>query len=235
MAKQEIFDAVVVGSGATGGWAAKELTQKGLRVAVVEAGRKLDPFYDTAASGIGGILAAGSLFGAGNSHGTSTEFNADALGGAYVADHLAYRSPAFHGFTGNVAVFLDEPADTADEEHGFGVGAEYLADGITAGVHLAVVLLRDLIQSKNRFVNLSKAIGAAILVVVIIVGGLGVSAMLGGNFGWNVLWTVRHFSLTDHELGLNWKTLARVILILIVATVFFWSIRKDLKAFFNRS
>jgi choline dehydrogenase-like flavoprotein len=46
MAKQEIFDAVVVGSGATGGWAAKELTQKGLRVAVVEAGRKLDPLKD---------------------------------------------------------------------------------------------------------------------------------------------------------------------------------------------
>jgi len=46
MAKQETFDAIVVGSGATGGWAAKELTQKGLRVAVVEAGRKLDPLKD---------------------------------------------------------------------------------------------------------------------------------------------------------------------------------------------
>ena len=37
---------VIVGSGATGGWAAKELTQKGLRVAVLEAGRKLDPLQD---------------------------------------------------------------------------------------------------------------------------------------------------------------------------------------------
>ena len=46
MAKQEIFDAIVVGSGATGGWAAKELAEKGLRVAVVEAGRKLDPLKD---------------------------------------------------------------------------------------------------------------------------------------------------------------------------------------------
>ena len=43
MAKQEVFDAIVVGSGATGGWAAKELAQQGLRVAVVEAGRKIDP------------------------------------------------------------------------------------------------------------------------------------------------------------------------------------------------
>ena len=46
MAKQEIYDAIIVGSGATGGWAAKELTQKGLTVAVLEAGRKLDPLKD---------------------------------------------------------------------------------------------------------------------------------------------------------------------------------------------
>ena len=35
------FDIVVVGSGASGGWAAKRLTEAGLRVAVLEAGRSL--------------------------------------------------------------------------------------------------------------------------------------------------------------------------------------------------
>ena len=35
---QEQFDAIVVGSGATGGFAAKELTERGLRVLVLEAG-----------------------------------------------------------------------------------------------------------------------------------------------------------------------------------------------------
>ncbi len=39
----KVFDAIVVGSGATGGWAAKELTEKGLNVLVLEAGRKVDP------------------------------------------------------------------------------------------------------------------------------------------------------------------------------------------------
>ena len=35
------FDVVIVGSGASGGWAAKRLTEAGLRVAVLEAGRQL--------------------------------------------------------------------------------------------------------------------------------------------------------------------------------------------------
>lgn len=40
------FNVIVVGSGATGGWAAKELTEAGLRVAVLEAGRQIDPVKD---------------------------------------------------------------------------------------------------------------------------------------------------------------------------------------------
>ena len=37
----QVFDAVVVGSGATGGWAAKVLTEGGLKVAMLEAGPKI--------------------------------------------------------------------------------------------------------------------------------------------------------------------------------------------------
>jgi len=40
---QDVFDAVVVGSGATGGWAAKQLTEAGLKVCVLEAGHKVTP------------------------------------------------------------------------------------------------------------------------------------------------------------------------------------------------
>lgn len=40
--KNNVYDAIIVGSGATGGWAAKELTEKGMRVLVLEAGRKTE-------------------------------------------------------------------------------------------------------------------------------------------------------------------------------------------------
>jgi choline dehydrogenase-like flavoprotein len=46
MGKEQTYDAIVIGSGATGGWAAKELTEQGMRVLVLEAGRKLDPMTD---------------------------------------------------------------------------------------------------------------------------------------------------------------------------------------------
>jgi len=40
------YDAIVIGSGMTGGWAAKELTENGLRTLVLEAGRPLVPEKD---------------------------------------------------------------------------------------------------------------------------------------------------------------------------------------------
>jgi len=40
------YDAIVVGSGISGGWAAKELTENGLRTIVLEAGRPIDPAVD---------------------------------------------------------------------------------------------------------------------------------------------------------------------------------------------
>lgn len=40
------YDAIVIGSGITGGWAAKELTEKGLETLVLEAGRPIEPSKD---------------------------------------------------------------------------------------------------------------------------------------------------------------------------------------------
>jgi len=44
--KPEAYDAIIIGSGMTGGWAAKELTEKGLKVLVLEAGRPIEPDRD---------------------------------------------------------------------------------------------------------------------------------------------------------------------------------------------
>ena len=40
------YDAIVVGSGISGGWAAKELTEKGLRVLLLERGRNIEHIKD---------------------------------------------------------------------------------------------------------------------------------------------------------------------------------------------
>ena len=46
MPTKTYYDAIVVGSGITGGWAAKELTEKGLDTLVLEAGRPVTPEKD---------------------------------------------------------------------------------------------------------------------------------------------------------------------------------------------
>ncbi len=46
MSRREAWDAIVIGSGIAGGWAAKELAEKGLRTLVLEAGRPIDPARD---------------------------------------------------------------------------------------------------------------------------------------------------------------------------------------------
>ena len=40
------YDAIVIGSGISGGWAAKELTEKGLKVIMLERGRNIEHIKD---------------------------------------------------------------------------------------------------------------------------------------------------------------------------------------------
>ena len=44
--KNQTYDAIVIGSGISGGWAAKELTGKGLRTLVLERGREVKHVTD---------------------------------------------------------------------------------------------------------------------------------------------------------------------------------------------
>ena len=61
-ASESTYDAIVVGSGAAGSWAAKELTEGGLKVAMLEAGRSLDADRDfPAGAGLDGIGTVGRI------------------------------------------------------------------------------------------------------------------------------------------------------------------------------
>src|SRR5919199_6940489 len=44
--QQNTYDAIVIGSGISGGWAAKELTEKGLNVLMLERGRNFEHVKD---------------------------------------------------------------------------------------------------------------------------------------------------------------------------------------------
>src|SRR3954462_4283979 len=44
--KKNSYDAIVVGTGISGGWAAKELTEKGLKTLVLERGRDVKHLVD---------------------------------------------------------------------------------------------------------------------------------------------------------------------------------------------
>jgi len=46
MPESNVFDAIVVGSGISGGWAAKELTEKGMKVILLERGRNIEHVKD---------------------------------------------------------------------------------------------------------------------------------------------------------------------------------------------
>jgi choline dehydrogenase-like flavoprotein len=43
---EHTYDAIVVGSGISGGWAAKELCEKGLKTLILERGHKLEHIVD---------------------------------------------------------------------------------------------------------------------------------------------------------------------------------------------
>ena len=46
MVENNVYDAIVIGSGISGGWAAKELTEKGLKTIMLERGRNVEHVKD---------------------------------------------------------------------------------------------------------------------------------------------------------------------------------------------
>lgn len=95
------------------------------------------------------------------------------------------------------------------------------AFGITAAIHLAVVILSDLIQSRKRWVTLAKTVGIVILVIMLTVGGLAISAILGAESIWTAMSKTRDWIAASQfriMLGLGG----------FVFLLFLWAIRKEL-------
>jgi len=101
------------------------------------------------------------------------------------------------------------------------------AFGITAATHLAVTILSDLIQSRNRWATLAKTIGIVILVILITVGALAISAILGADSLWVAMEKTKNWIA-------GWQNRLMYGLGAFVFLVFLWVIRKDLGSLWRR-
>jgi patatin-related protein len=101
------------------------------------------------------------------------------------------------------------------------------AFGITAATHLAVTILSDLIQSRNRWATLAKTIGIVILVILIAAGGLAISAILGADSLWAAMEKTKNGIVV-------WQDRLMYGLGGFVFLVFLWVIRKDLGSLWQR-
>lgn len=106
--------------------------------------------------------------------------------------------------------------------------------GITAGIHLAVIILGDLLKSRNRWLNLIKALVIVVVVALVAVGALAVSAVLGVESSWGVLSLVKKWVGEPAPFGFNVRTLFRFGLSLLAVLMFFGALRRDIKELFTK-
>src|SRR5207245_2265399 len=85
------------------------------------------------------------------------------------------------------------------------------AFGLTAAIHLAVVILSDLLQSRHRLVNLAKVAGGAGLIVLIVLGVVTLSGILGVNGSWKAISFARSGVQKYSPIGRPSKKLIAVI------------------------
>jgi len=108
------------------------------------------------------------------------------------------------------------------------------AFGITAGIHLAVMILGDLITSRNRWINVIKAMVIVAVVGLVVLGVFTLSAMLGIESSWNVLVEARRWITEPAPFGFNTRTLFRFGLLAVVVLMFLGAIRGDVRALFKK-
>ena len=108
------------------------------------------------------------------------------------------------------------------------------AFGITAGIHLAVIILGDLIKSKNRWLNLAKTALIFAIVLLVGLGTLTLSAVFGVESAWNILTELKDWILTPAPFGFNLRTLFRFGVGILVLIAFIFTLSPEIKAAFKK-
>lgn len=100
------------------------------------------------------------------------------------------------------------------------------AFGLTAGVHCAVAILGDIMQSRNRWLNLIKAVVISLLVGAVVLGGVSAAGIFGANGIWKALNTA-HDTIETAGAGGFWL---RIGIVLFFLAFLGWAVRDDLAA-----
>jgi hypothetical protein len=106
----------------------------------------------------------------------------------------------------------------------------FTAFGITAAIHCAVAILGDIMQSRNRWLNLIKALLIALLVSLVVLGGATAHALFGGEEIW-----VRMKQIHDWFAKPGADTLwVRIVIALSFAGFLVLVVREDIKRLWRR-
>jgi hypothetical protein len=106
----------------------------------------------------------------------------------------------------------------------------FTAFGITAAIHCAVAILGDIMQSRNRWLNLIKALLIALLVSLVVLGGAAAHALFGGEEVW-----VRMMQVHDWFAKPGSETLwIRIVIALSFAGFLALVVREDIKRLWRR-
>lgn len=100
------------------------------------------------------------------------------------------------------------------------------AFGITAAIHLVVVILGDLLGSKRKWIRLVKSVLLSLVVVLIGLGGLTLSSFFGAEKVWTGIVASKNWF--NGNTDTLWLACGGVVVLVLL-----WSMRNDLKEFIN--
>lgn len=100
------------------------------------------------------------------------------------------------------------------------------AFGITAAIHLVVVILGDLLRSKRKWVRLIKSMLLSFVIVLIGLGGLTLSTFFGADGVWKGIEASKNWFVGNSDT--LWLACGGVVVLVLL-----WSLRDDLKDFIN--